>query len=437
MNPGIPTRWTPENIARAIQILSRHAVLDTALLEMTAEFGFEVTRPGAYSAFIRAGYQSPFTYLIRRIPRAPESRHDTTPEMAAVRVPSNDFTNSDTEVEVELAEERDPESPTSILHARYEALVALAKKHTKKGGIDLETLCDELDLIPREVRDLIDEAREHGVFIDIAHDRLHLKPPEPSPSTPPISVAPTAYAGSHHRIAIVSDMHFGSKYCLREQMACFIVDAYESGIRDFFCPGDLLEGCYRHAQWELSAASWEDQANEFLDTLPMLPDMRFFFIDGNHDWTWTEKNGTESGRSLVHLAQSRGRNDLYFFGSRGALIQYGDTKIELWHPKKGNGYALSYQLQNKIRDTAPERLPHILLTGHTHQYVKLRRSNVWAMYAGTWQHGDAPYGRSLGGDTSMGGILLEWTMEEDGTVRKLTDTFVLANHTPKKFDVAV
>lgn len=452
MNPGTPTRWTADNIQRALSILSQHRNLDDALGEMSREFGFEVTRPGAYSAFTRAGYRSPFTYL--QPTRARNS--DTTPGMPAIRPEALrpdpvEVQPVAVDIPVELDEpgndyedETNPgfDSSTSVyrttvtVNAKFERLVELTKKYGKKGGLDLETVCDELELTPREARELIEEARSHGVIIEVAHDKLHIRPPEAAPSQPPVDVAPSG-VGAHHRVAVFSDLHFGSKYCLRPQLAKFVTDCYNDGIRDFFCPGDLLEGCYRHAQWELSASSWEDQALEFLESLPQLPGMRIFFIDGNHDYTWTDRTGVESGRNLVRLAEEMGRTDLFFFGSRGALINYGGTRIELWHPKKGNGYALSYQLQNKIRDTAPERLPHILLTGHTHQYVQLRRSNVWAFYCGTFQHGDAPYGRSLGGDVTMGGIILEWTQDPDGAVRKLSGTLVLAYHAPKTFDVEV
>lgn len=424
-------RWTPDLIARAIGILGQHVQFDAALRAMTHEFGFLVTRDALGGALARGGFRSPFTYLRREAPR----QYDTQPGMPAIRpeeFASNDF----------AAQPAPPiESSTSVYRSalpddRFEGLVELVRKRTKKGGIDLETICDELGLTPREARELIEDARSHGVSIDVAHDRLHLKLPEPSPNAAPVDVAPAADA-SHHRIGVFSDLHYGSKYCLRTQHADFIRQCYDEGIRDFFCPGDVVEGCYKHAQWELSCVSQEDQQNEFLDSVPELPGMRIFFIDGNHDYTWTDRTGVESGRSLVRLASDRGRHDLFFLGSRGALINYGGTKIELWHPKKGNAYALSYQLQNKIRDTAPERLPHILLTGHTHQYVKLRRSNVWALYSATFQHGDAPYGRSLGGDVTMGGIILDWTLDSDGQVRRLSDTLVLAQHTPKTFDVAI
>lgn len=312
-------------------------------------------------------------------------------------------------------------------------LVEVAKRHARRGGLTLETLADALDMPPGKARALVDRARTSGYTVDVVHGELAFKPAEPSREVAHVDAG--TRPGAEQAICVISDLHHGSAYSLGAQQRAFVEHAYSLGIRDVFCPGDVLEGCYRHAQWELSHRAWHEQAQAFLDSLPSLPGLRFHFIDGNHDWTWTERDGYESGRKLVSLARDQGRNDLHYYGSRGALIDYGGTKIELFHPKKGAAYALSYQLQNKIRDTAPERLPDILLCGHVHQYVKFRRQNVWAFYCGTFQHGDGPYGRSLGGDTATGGLIIRWRKDADGVVRTLSDAFHVADHVAPTYAV--
>jgi UDP-2,3-diacylglucosamine pyrophosphatase LpxH len=398
-------RWTPEAIAAAIRVLRQHSNLDAGVSAVCAALGHTVTRNSIDLAFRKAGKGSAASYL-RQYPDIP------------VEVVWDDATE-------------DAPPPAT----RFNALIEVAKRAAKRGdGLSLEELCNALRLPPSSVLMLVEDARREGVSVDIANDRLHFKAPEAPTCAVPVS--PT-YNGRDHRVGVFSDLHFGSKYCLREQFTAFVRMAYEAGCRDFFCPGDVVEGYYRHAAFERSCESLDDQQAEFLDALPQLEGMRVFFIDGNHDFTFTERTGIESGRNLVRLARERGREDLTFLGSRGALIQYGDTRIELWHPKKGAAYALSYQLQNHIRDTAPARRPHILLTGHTHQYVKVRQADVFAFYAGTFQHGETPYGKSIGGDTAMGGIILDWRIDDDGIVRSLSDTFCVARHAARTFDVAV
>lgn len=425
LNPGAPTRWTDERVARATEILAEHRTMTSALGAMSAEFGFEVTFPAVDSVLRKRGAKA-MAYLGSRATQRP-SRLAVPPPPPMPRVEIVDDHPADRD-----GDTLDQPAP----HERFAQLVDIVRRATKKGGLDFESLCDELRMVPGDVRALLADARDAGVAVDVAHGRIAFRLPELEPSKPAVAIAPVGH-GREHMIGVFSDLHFGSKYCLREQFTAFVRHAYEQGVRDFFCPGDMIEGCYRHAAFERSSESLDDQQTEFLDALPELAGLRVFFIDGNHDFTFTEKTGVEAGRNMMRLARERGRTDLTFFGSRGALIQYGDTRIELWHPKKGAAYALSYQLQNKIRDTDPARLPHILLCGHVHQYVKFRRSNVWAFYAGTFQHGDAPYGRSIGGDVSMGGTIIRWRIDEDNVVRTLEDRFVLAHHEVRRFDVAV
>lgn len=314
------------------------------------------------------------------------------------------------------------------------SLLELAKKFKRRGGLTLEVVADSLDVSPKRARELIERARDDGYAVDVAGAEIIYRPHEP-PRT--IAGVNPSGMGDLHRIAIVSDMHAGSKYHLGREMGDFVRRCYEEGIRDFFSPGDVLEGCYRHAQWELSHHSWEGQAAEFLENFPQLPGARLFFIDGNHDWTWTERDGFESGRKLVMFAKDHGRDDLFFLGSRGRLIKYGDSTIELWHPKKNIGYALSYQLQNKIRDTSPDRLPDLLFAGHWHKFCNLEQAGVWAFACPTFQHGDAPFGRSIGGDVAMGGLVLEWRKDTNGVVRDLNHEMRRVAHTGPIFDIPV
>ena len=309
--------------------------------------------------------------------------------------------------------------------AIFEEIVRLARKHDRRGGLSLETLCDELDMSPTRARDLVNKAREAGYSIDTIQESLHFKTPEPARTY--LSAEPTD-KGRSHRVGVFTDVHAGSKYFMGNDFTGFVQDCIDDGIKDFFCSGDLLEGCYRHARWELSRHTQEEQAEEFLDHLPYKKGNRIWFIDGNHDGTWTETNGVESGRSLVRLARERGRDDLIFLGSRGALLQYGDTRVELWHQKKGLGYALTYGLQNHIRDTHPSRRPNFLIAGHVHKYCKFPQAGVWAWYAGTFQHGDSAFGRSIGGDVNIGGMRINWTTDGNGKILSLEDKFLPNNY---------
>lgn len=420
--------WTPETIAVAKECLAASSTTQEALRKFNARMGMSISRGAFNSVFRDKDLGAPSAYLARG--KASEIGRSQAARIRGVdRRSVFDSDRAQASEEPVTASGPDTEPPparaTPVPEATRDAptvddLVGLAQKFKKRGGLTLQLAADTLDLSPMKTVALFQQAQREGRTIDFAGNEIVWRAPE-SPRTIAEVAPPTP--GEDRIIGVFSDMHSGSKYHLGAELGTFVQRAYAVGVRDFFCPGDLLEGRYKHARWELNTHSWEEQADGILAAIPMLKGMRVFFIDGNHDWTWTEANGSESGRQLVAMAKSQGRHDLHFLGSRGALVNYGGSRVELWHPKKGAAYALSYQLQNKIRDTAIDRLPDILLTGHTHQYVKLRRQNVWAFYCGTFQHGDGPYGRSLGGDTAMGGLIIRWRKDPDGVVRRLSDEF--------------
>lgn len=391
----------------------------TSLAEAAASLSVQLARPitvAALQTVFRDHNDNAGLYLAAGRGRAVAEAKTSGPRVATAELPAVSVIGASAPPPTQ----RESEASASPQESTVDDLVALARKFQKRGGLTLQLAADALNLSPRKTIELFQSAQRDGRTIDYAHNEIVWRMPE-SPRVITDIAPPTP--GEERAIGVFSDVHAGSVYHLGAELGSFVNRAYDAGIRDFFCPGDLVEGCYKHARWELSAQSQDDQHDHFLAALPMRAGMRVFFIDGNHDQTWTEKNGTESGRALVRLAREQGRNDLHFLGTRGAMVNYGGTRIELWHPKKGAAYALSYQLQNKIRDTAVDRLPDILLTGHTHQYVKLRRQNVWAFYCGTFQHGDGPYGRALGGDTAMGGVIMRWRKDPDGIVRRFSDDF--------------
>ena len=156
-----------------------------------------------------------------------------------------------------------------------------------------------------------------------------------------------------------------------------------------------------------------------MTTLPRLDGLRYVFIDGNHDSTFWDETGYPTGKAIEDGAAREGRSDLEYVGARGALLRVGGVKIELWHPKKGTSYALSYHLQNHIRDMALGRKPDILLAGHWHTSVYVEQRAVHSFACGTFQGGGSQFSKSLGGAPSIGGWILSWGLTEHGTLRRL------------------
>jgi len=292
---------------------------------------------------------------------------------------------------------------------------------TRKSPLPFEQLCDKLDVPPAKLRGLIEGARRQGMRIQVNGDHVGLDLSTIEERTHQTGIAPVV--GDVQRVAVISDTHLGSKYCLRAQLVDFIEWAYAQGVRNVLHPGDVTDGDYSHGKFEMSHMGLEDQTRDLFEVLPKKKGLRYHAITGNHDFTFTEKSGVNVGAYIEGYFAKRGRDDIRFYGDRGAFLDILGAKIHLWHPRSGTSYALSYALQKQIEKYAPGEKPQILLAGHWHTRVLLEVRGVNAMACGTFQGGGSAFSKSLGGAPSIGGTLLQWGLTEDGTMRDFSVTF--------------
>lgn len=308
-----------------------------------------------------------------------------------------------------------PTAPITEHETRFEPLLKVVK-----NGATFEDVCNRLRMCPADARRLVEDARAAGYQVDVAGNIVAQIEPKPNETIRDIGVAPVV--GGRQLVGVIGDLHAGSKYFLREPMRDFVAHAYERGVRHMFVPGDLLDGCYRHGQFELSHHGVDDQVEDLLDTLPLLPGLDYHYITGNHDETFTALTGLDTGRLIEDRARRRGRTDMHYHGCRGGLVRLGGVKIELWHPRKGGSYALSYQLQKAIEKipAATGRKPDILIAGHWHTFCHFEQRAVHAIAATCWQGGGSSYGKSLGGSPSIGGLIVSWELTGHGTMRRVS-----------------
>jgi hypothetical protein len=294
----------------------------------------------------------------------------------------------------------------------------------RRGPQTLEALCDALDMPPSKTRQLVTDAQAAGYTIAMAGDSYALQSPDIADSHEgAVKVAPVT--GDRYLLGVCSDLHFGSKYVMRAQLADYVDAAYAQGVRTMVCAGDLLDGCYRHGVWELSHHGWDEQARDCFEALPAKPGLSWHFVDGNHDETFWSASGAVSGRRLEDYFRGRGRDDLHFLGARegNLAVSCGNVRrpvrVQLWHPKPNKAYALSYQLQKRIEAFAPGTKPDVLVAGHWHCAVYLATRGVHAVAAGCFQSPESSFSRSLVGGVSCGGWVLEWQLTRDGTLREV------------------
>lgn len=306
--------------------------------------------------------------------------------------------------------------------ARFEALLAAVKQ-----PIPFADLCDTVGLTPKACRDLVAEARDLGYRIEAMHDHVGIAATVPTEARSVTIEAPVGQV----KIAVVSDIHAGSKYTLLPELREFIQSSYDEGIRTVLIPGDLTDGCYRHGLWELTHHGASAQAEALYDALPMLDGLTYHAITGNHDETFTDASGQDYGHGLVswfaapprQSARDRRelslppRHDLIVHGDRAAKVRLGGAVIDMWHPKGGQAYSKSYRLQKRIEAYAPGHKPHIALVGHLHQFCYVEDRGVHGFLCPTFQGPGSAFSNSLPGGPTVGGLILEWTHTAAGTIR--------------------
>jgi predicted phosphodiesterase len=425
--------WTPAQLAQAKKILSKHVSLVDAAKEISKTLKRNVTSTSLEKAITRhlgASYRSFMK------PTQPKKLWTEQRLNELITILSR-FTTFDSSLFAELSKHFDTNITRSIVDqclkraGKGTAATYLKKIHVVhtpaavdmlprlveliKKPITFPELCDKLDMSPKKTQELIARARAEGVLVHVEHNHVALRFPEPIDKIQNTGITPIV--GKRQVLGVISDTHLGSKYCLREQLKDCVHYLYERGVRQILHPGDMLDGCYQHAMYEMTHVGIDDQTRDFYETLPALPGLRYHVIGGNHDQTFTDASGVDTPEFIVNYFKKRGRHDITAYGNRGAFIKINGVVVNLWHPRGGGAYAKSYNNQKRCESYAAIK-PAVLLTGHFHTFSYIEERGIQAINCPTFQGGQSAFGKSLSkGAPAIGGLLLGWDLTRDGTMR--------------------
>ena len=222
-------------------------------------------------------------------------------------------------------------------------------------------------------------------------------------------------------IALVGDLHFGSRYCKKEYIQDFYERAEASGCSRVLQVGDLLEGMYRHhTPRDLDGHGFDEQADIALEYLPK--NLPTTYILGNHDEKFGE-TGQHPGRGLVNHFKVNGREDLECIGDRFAVKKVNGLKVALFHPSfgmaKSNGLGVNpvrlvptSALEKFLVTTKDRDNPDIVAVGHWHQSAYFKYRGMHVFLCGTFQGPGGSFSNSLSTDPSVGSWIVH--VEEDG-----------------------
>lgn len=182
--------------------------------------------------------------------------------------------------------------------------------------------------------------------------------------------------GKHHRIGVITDTHFGSKYTPEE----WVINAFETFEKEkcecvLHC-GDVTDGlCAGRAKthiYELSHIGYDAQKKYSISMLSLCK-LPMYILSGNHD-AWYKDVGADIVRDICDAIPNA-----TYLGNNQADIDIDGVTIRLFHGLDGNSYAISYRLQKLIEAFSGGKKPNILLTGHTHKSCYLFERNVQAV----------------------------------------------------------
>ena len=291
----------------------------------------------------------------------------------------------------------------------------------QRGAHTREQLADAMDCSPRSAQQAVDAAvaAGHTISLDAAGGFVF--------ELPPVEVQEVHGVprdGKWTMIAVMSDLHVGSKHCMEEDATRFVEFAYEEGFRHILIPGDVCEGNLRHhgLQYELRCPGFDEQVDRLFQVLPQKPGLEYRFCVGNHEInSWWKSIGIRPDHAIQMRAHAAGRQDLIASGAMTNVMESAylslnpgdpetEIKTELSHTSDKKAYALSYPLQKHVESIQPGAKPHLLLKGHLHAHSFFDLRGVVCIQAACFK-AQGEWERSKRMLPQIGGILL-WVKHE-------------------------
>lgn len=245
---------------------------------------------------------------------------------------------------------------------------------------------DDLDLKQHEVLGLVEMLKQRGYLYEVVDGKIVTMKPTKNND---VYVIPNNL--EHLKLLLISDTHLASKYDRLDILRYLYDRAADEGVNYVLHSGDVTEGVSGRPEqiYDLKEASYVGQRDYVIDKYPR-SDILTYMISGNHDLWWVKKCGADIVKDICDR-----RDDLHYLGSDCEDMKIGKLKLRLYHGKGGGSYAKSYKVQKYLDGIAPDEIPHILQTGHTHQAFYMKQGNTHCFQTSCLQD-LTPFERSMG-----------------------------------------
>ena len=406
--------WSSESDAALLETIQNCSSLGEVCEAMERIHGYEVTRSSIRSRLRRLGKRA--SDLL--------STESTAYVSESSRKHSDDDEDVSYDVELDHYDDSCDESDTADNQRDISRLL----NYTTKKAISFEAIHNKLGIKEERLRKLVTEAASKGYDVRII-DNSYVTSRSPRIGERGLIPHLGKVKPGRYRVAIATDIHFGSTHCDTKALKQFFNWAHSKGCEVGVCTGDILDGNKDVLLYEQDRVGFDRQVEQAVETWKDCPIKNWVAIDGNHDGYYSSSMGTVSGRLLAHEMKAAGINWNFLGVCLGRAVIHG-AKWQLWHPHGGSGTrnAVRRILNDRIEDM--EEGCDILAMGHFHKYTSVHAypEPTFGVAGGTFQRKASEFANRIAKSWDIGGCIVSYLLDENGTISEVASEFWEAPH---------
>ncbi|NLC47951.1 MAG: hypothetical protein GX758_01140, partial [Tenericutes bacterium] len=222
------------------------------------------------------------------------------------------------------------------------------------------------------------------------------------------------------KVAVISDLRFGSKH---EQIA-ILNDMYkkfaESGIKYVLIAGNLIEGIYTGNDAlefgrSLITNDAMAQADHLIEFFPKVDGIKTLFITGKNEHKCSKKLNVGE-----YIAKNR--NDMIYLGPKSCTVYFNNVSFKLEQLKKGDAYTIAYPPQKYSRSMSSyEDFDVVLLSGtlSAQHFPQIRDTQIFAIPSVVER---TPKMVDVNHQNTIGALLFDIHYSKTGKLKRLVPT---------------
>lgn len=399
--------WSSESDAALLETIQNCSSLAEVCETMERVYGYEVTRSSIRSRLRRLGKRA--SDLLGK--DSDERSVDDIAEDVSYDVDMIDLEEED------IDDSEDNQRDISRL-----------LNYTTKKAVSFEAIHNKLGIKEDRLRRLVTEASAKGYDVRII-DNAYVTSRSPRIGDRGMIPHLGKVKPGRYRVAIATDIHFGSTHCDTKALKQFFRWAHSKGCEVGVCTGDILDGNKDVLLYEQDRVGFDRQVEQAVETWKDCPIRNWVAIDGNHDGYYSSSMGTISGRLLANEMKAAGLNWNFLGVCLGRAVIHG-AKWQLWHPHGGSGTrnAVRRILNDRIEDM--EEGCDILAMGHFHKYTSVHAypEPTFGVAGGTFQRKASEFANRIAKSWDIGGCIVSYLLDENGTISEVASEFWEAPH---------